>query len=95
MKNIIFLTFLFIFSCNSQENTLPNVIIIFADDLGYNDISFHGTSDISTPNIVSTGASSSKATTLSPFSHSTPLLLCLVYHWPTYTHPLEEPHRNL
>ncbi len=51
MKNIIFLTCLFIFSCNSQENTLPNVIIIFADDLGYNDISFHGTSDISTPNI--------------------------------------------
>ena len=51
MKNIIFLTCLFIFSCNFQENTLPNVIIIFADDLGYNDISFHGTSDISTPNI--------------------------------------------
>ena len=51
MKNIIFLTCLFIFSCNTQENTLPNVIIIFADDLGYNDISFHGTSDISTPNI--------------------------------------------
>ena len=51
MKNIIFLICLFIFSCDSKENSLPNVIIIFADDLGYNDISFHGTSDISTPNI--------------------------------------------
>ena len=51
MKNIIFFVCLFIFSCDFKENTLPNVIIIFADDLGYNDISFHGTSDISTPNI--------------------------------------------
>ena len=51
MKNIIFLICLFIFSCDSKENSLPNVIIILADDLGYNDISFHGTSDISTPNI--------------------------------------------
>lgn len=55
MKNIIFLICLFLFSCNSQKNDLPNVIIIFADDLGYNDISFHGTSDISTPNIDNIG----------------------------------------
>ena len=51
MKNIIFLTCLFIFSCNSQENTLPNLIIIFADDLGYNDISFERETQIRTPNI--------------------------------------------
>ena len=51
MKNIIFLTCLFIFSCNSKENTLPNVIIIFADDLGYNDISFERETQIRTPNI--------------------------------------------
>ena len=51
MKNIIFLICLFIFLAIQKENSLPNVIIIFADDLGYNDISFHGTSDISTPNI--------------------------------------------
>ena len=55
MKNIIFLICLFLFSCNSKKNDLPNVIIIFADDLGYNDISFHGTSDISTPNIDNIG----------------------------------------
>ncbi len=55
MKNTIFLICLFLFSCNSLKNELPNVIIIFADDLGYNDISFHGTSDISTPNIDNIG----------------------------------------
>ena len=57
MKNIIFLVCLFLFSSNSKKNDLPNVIIIFADDLGYNDISFHGTSDISTPNIDNIGNS--------------------------------------
>ena len=55
MKNIIFLICLFLFSCNQKENDLPNVIIIFADDLGYNDISFHSTSDINTPNIDNIG----------------------------------------
>ncbi len=31
--------------------TQPNVVLIFADDLGYADVGYHGTSDVPTPNI--------------------------------------------
>ena len=34
-----------------QNKKRPNVIIIYADDLGYEDISIHGCKDFSTPNI--------------------------------------------
>lgn len=56
MKNIIFILFAFVItSGNTQnlkvQNSKPNIIIIYLDDLGYGDLSCYGATDIKTPNI--------------------------------------------
>lgn len=53
MQQIIpsFLILFFSFSIVAQTNTPPNIIIIYADDLGYGDLSCFGATNISTPNI--------------------------------------------
>lgn len=46
--------FLFIFCCNSLEliaQDKPNVVVIFADDLGYGDVGAYGATKLETPNI--------------------------------------------
>ncbi|GAV00701.1 hypothetical protein RvY_11511-1 [Ramazzottius varieornatus] len=59
----------------SRSSSRPNIVITMADDLGRNDVSFHGHSDISTPNIDGLAQESIKHCVSSAFSS-----ICLISH---------------
>ena len=54
MKNLLIallLTIVFTYNCIASNKSKPNVIIIYADDLGYADVSCYGAIGVQTPNI--------------------------------------------
>lgn len=51
MKNIFILLVLFFMMQTTKAQQKPNVIYIYADDLGYGDVSYNGATKINTPNI--------------------------------------------
>jgi arylsulfatase A len=54
MKNLfiaLLLTIVFTYNCIASNKSKPNIIIIYADDLGYADISCYGAVGVQTPNI--------------------------------------------
>lgn len=60
-KILVFIASICLFSCQSQptevieETRAPNIVIIFTDDQGYQDVSAYGSTDIKTPNIDAIG----------------------------------------
>ncbi|CRL00636.1 CLUMA_CG013896, isoform A [Clunio marinus] len=50
-KKLLFILFLISVKCSDASALQPNIIFILADDLGFNDVSFHGSSQIFTPNL--------------------------------------------
>ena len=53
IKVVLFLFLLYSFHCSilRADKILPNILVILADDLGYADVGFTGSTEIQTPRI--------------------------------------------
>ena len=51
LKVVFYLLFFSLLSCNKTTDNHPNIIIFLTDDQGWGDLSFHGNTNIQTPNI--------------------------------------------
>lgn len=51
MKSVLCLIAILVVESLQQQNVKRNVVVIMADDLGFNDVSFRGSDEIPTPNI--------------------------------------------
>ncbi len=50
-KSLSIILLIICFSCQQDNDELPNIIFILTDDLGYGDLGIYGAKDIKTPNI--------------------------------------------
>ena len=57
---------------SAQPAKRPNILLIVADDLGYNDVGFHGARDIPTPHLDRLAASGVRC----PTSTAWPTMAC-------------------
>lgn len=99
MKNHSFLIvisfFLLFFSCTAQKSSVPNILLISADDLGWSDIGCYG-SEVQTPNLDKLGEGGMRFTRFHNTSKCFPSRACLltgVYaqqngYAQTYTNPI-------
>lgn len=49
LRAVVLFTVAQLLNCTSPSNIQPNIVFMFADDLGFNDVGYHGNTDTKTP----------------------------------------------